>query len=369
MSRQPTQSIGTMILSSGDTVARRRELLRGYQRHCRARKRKERERWKQRLARNPRSHEAQSRISDYEQKERDNRKANARAQRIRRATVVGKVPRAILDRIDSVSTDASGNSCVVLVKLPKQVLKASKLLLVPDGSRYRIGLEKKLSTIQGLQNFTVKDGNGLNALSRYVDRASHRVGSALSKADGLIRECLFAGLTSMGAMDPKKQGISYIIPSVMKSCSTVIPQPAHTDIIVERGDRRRPSSRLRCKQLSEHQKRINIAIYPISTEGSLLNIWREHVDVPVEPVLVYIPYGYMLVASSHVTHGGGLLTPDSRLGNPRVHLFVHKDPGYATGLDFQSQYHCDETKYVEACQTDDIEWKKDAAELVGSWKK
>ena len=97
------------------------------------------------------------------------------------------------------------------------------------------------------------------------------------------------------------------------------------------------------EELKEHHRQVDLAFYPISPEGMLLFVWPEPKDVTdaVKPATTFIPYGYMLVMRGMVTHAGGVQTPGGKLGNPRVHLYVEKEGGYALGGQTQNYYHSD----------------------------
>ncbi len=44
-----------------------------------------------------------------------------------------------------------------------------------------------------------------------------------------------------------------------------------------------------------------------------------------------------------VTHGGGLVTANSKYGNPRLHWYIEKEYGQSIGGDYKNHYHTPES--------------------------
>jgi hypothetical protein len=77
--------------------------------------------------------------------------------------------------------------------------------------------------------------------------------------------------------------------------------------------------------LQEHGHKLFLAFFPLTKEGTYLQLWnRDEADYATSPTVhgtvVYIPYGKMLIVPADTIHGGGFRRGDT--GNLRFHLYI-----------------------------------------------
>lgn len=76
--------------------------------------------------------------------------------------------------------------------------------------------------------------------------------------------------------------------------------------------------------LREHGHKLFIAFFPLTQEGTFLQLWKRPETVSndeiVEGTVVHIPYRKMLIVPADTIHGGGFKRGES--GNLRFHLYI-----------------------------------------------
>jgi hypothetical protein len=259
----------------------------------------------------------------------------------RRIFDIGSLPRKILDPLDKVRFGPDGKLRLALVRLPKDVVTLSRFALNRDSKSFKKELASKMGRVSvstNLSNVTL-EGDGLAAaFGKFTNKRApnQHVRKPWSKAkvasvDQKLRLSVSLACRSMDTI-ALNQGIGVLTVSVMKTlCDSV--QPAHLDFPPLQQQRRR-------RGREERHCLPDIAVYPISPEGMLLYVWPvASSNSPVDPILLFIPYLHMLVMSGCVTHAGGVLTPSSTLGNPRIHLYINKEGGDPVGPVNKIYYH------------------------------
>lgn len=288
-----------------DDVTRKRK-SRERKRRYRAKKKQELDEVMSVLYKNPDCSVAHTKLRLMKEKSVSMQISNSSRKRLRRITILDGLPDEILSRVSAVSIDLEGNKCVSLVKVPKRVLTVLRFLLKRNCKGFCDGI--KLQRIRGLRNATVKDGDGIGAWKEcllnnigpdYRRYPNGCTDDMITDADMLLHVCIQTALEEMCGINVKEQKIWHMVPSTLDSVDDCAdPQDCHTDIDTTIKHRRLPTTRDgsgRCLDdiLSEHEKRPFISVFPLTSEGSLLNVWNEYVSEPVKPVLLFIPYGYI----------------------------------------------------------------------------
>jgi hypothetical protein len=153
-----------------------------------------------------------------------------------------------------------------------------------------------------------------------------------------LREQVRFMVASMIGVDPstiKDEDIVIVLTKLGTGIS--FPQPPHQDY-----------SREYLRSLGDN-KLVFFAVFPLSTDGMMLQVWESGVRGPGK--LVFLPHGSLLVLPGDTIHGGGLMTALS--GNIRAHLYIYVQLGVAastrakqkvlTGSDLKVEYRCNTT--------------------------
>jgi hypothetical protein len=160
--------------------------------------------------------------------------------------------------------------------------------------------------------YDIQHKNGLSHLLLDEDSNSSTINEKLVQTFEVSIQNALA--SSRKAKDKKKctdNSIQYR-GSFMKTDKT-IPQPPHVDFDWD--------------ILDQHGHKLWIAFFPLTQAGMFIQLWdhgdKYDTDCEHEGILVFIPYGKLLIVPSYTVHGGGFKS--SVNGNLRFHLYISTD--------------------------------------------
>jgi hypothetical protein len=143
--------------------------------------------------------------------------------------------------------------------------------------------------------------------------------------DNKLRVAVAIGCEKLGTLAPSQElKIEDLVVTVMRTLENDV-QQAHQDFKPRAKESRTLPNERKLGDLEERHRQEDLGFYPISPEGMLLFVWAKPTGTGGavnKPELIHIPYGYMLVMRGTVTHAGGIMTPGSKFGNLRVHLYI-----------------------------------------------
>jgi hypothetical protein len=117
-----------------------------------------------------------------------------------------------------------------------------------------------------------------------------------------------------------------------------------------------------------------IAVFPITKAGMVIQVWPDATSFQTGPIpgkLVHISYGQILVLRGDVVHAGGFMLEGA--GDPRVHLYLHRDPGTKPNYPLSNQYKNRDGEpltesHVHGEEASNFEKEPDKClRLVGKW--